>query len=88
MAFPCTACGACCVYIPPRIEGWPLGPDGACTCLSADNMCVIYDERPRACRIDALEHSMSDADYYAVTAELCNMMQEAIGIDPSFRVVL
>jgi Fe-S-cluster containining protein len=86
--FPCTSCGACCVLIPSRIEGWPLAPNGACICLSADNQCVIYDDRPRACRVDALEHSMSEAEYYAATANICNAMQEALDIDPRFRVVL
>ncbi len=52
--FPCTRCGACCrsvTFIPQLAHmAWP---DGACRHLTADNLCSIYETRPKLCRVDA-----------------------------------
>jgi Fe-S-cluster containining protein len=88
MSFPCTSCGACCIVIPKQFEGWPLREDGACLCLTEDRQCRIYATRPRLCHIDELKLPMSQEEYYAQTAAMCNTLQEQLGIDARYRVKL
>lgn len=44
----CTKCGACCVAPDISALGKPLGV--RCPHLTADNLCGIYERRPRICR--------------------------------------
>ncbi|MCA1828370.1 MAG: YkgJ family cysteine cluster protein [Myxococcales bacterium] len=44
----CTKCGACCVAPDISSLGKPLGI--RCTHLTDDNLCGIYERRPRICR--------------------------------------
>lgn len=52
--FGCVGCGACCrsVFHIPGVFEEPINPDGSCSHLTEDNMCDIYETRPRICRID------------------------------------
>jgi Fe-S-cluster containining protein len=44
----CTRCGACCVAPDIAALDKPLGM--RCPHLTADNLCAVYDRRPRICR--------------------------------------
>jgi len=44
----CTKCGACCVAPDIAALGKPLGV--RCEHLTADNLCAIYQNRPKICR--------------------------------------
>jgi hypothetical protein len=44
----CTRCGACCVAPDIAALDKPLGL--RCPHLTADNLCSVYDNRPRICR--------------------------------------
>ena len=90
--FPCTQCGACCK----SIEGIDFlanyNENGRCNKL-VDNRCSIYDDRPLLCRIDeAYEQIFSPyitkQAFYEQNALACNQLQEKLGIDVKFRVVL
>lgn len=87
--YPCTACGACCVVLPRLVPNWPLREDGACSHLNSENRCAIYETRPNICRVGAttLLGLTTDA-YYALTAKRCSELQESLGIDESYRVIL
>lgn len=83
--YPCTECGACCRVGPRLIRGWPMNADGtACAYLGADNRCTIYATRPAICRTD--RQPVPLAPSFVASAAVCNRMQEAEGIDPSYRV--
>jgi Fe-S-cluster containining protein len=87
--FPCTACGACCVVLPRLVKGWPLREDGACAHLSNENLCTIYETRPDICRVGATTLlGLTPPEYYALTAKRCGEMQESLGLDVRYRVVL
>lgn len=53
MTFPCTRCGACCrnVAAVSTLKHLAL-KNGACRHLNTDNLCQIYEKRPKDCRID------------------------------------
>lgn len=88
MAFNCTKCGACCrrAFLMPGFP-FPVNPDGACSKL-VDNQCSIYETRPAICRHGHSREVMglSADEYDRLTANLCNRMQAADGIDESYRV--
>ncbi len=44
----CTRCGACCVAPDIAALDKPLGQ--RCPHLTADNLCAVYESRPRICR--------------------------------------
>ncbi len=48
MSAACTRCGACCVAPDIAALAKPLGM--RCPHLTADNLCAIYQNRPRICR--------------------------------------
>ena len=76
--FPCTRCGACCIFLPKHF-GFDLREDGACIHLSEDNLCKIYDERPQLCR----HQPETTYEHHAVA---CNWLQEREGMDVKFRL--
>lgn len=90
--FPCTACGACCRSINGISFLEKYNRQGTCIKL-VNNRCSIYNERPLLCRIDeAYEEVFSEfmtlEEYYEENAKACNVLQEQLNIDPSFRVIL
>ena len=48
MSIECTRCGACCVAPDIAALGKALGE--RCPHLTAENLCAVYDDRPRICR--------------------------------------
>jgi uncharacterized protein len=48
MSIECSRCGACCVAPDISSLGKPLGQ--RCEHLTADNLCAVYQDRPRICR--------------------------------------
>lgn len=92
MIFPCTECGACCS----SIEGIDFleeyNQNGICKML-VNNRCSIYENRPLLCRIDQAYEEifstlMSKEDFFEQNAKACNELQERLGIDLKYRVVL
>lgn len=92
MKFPCTQCGACCS----SIEGIDFlaqyNQNGQCIKL-VDHQCSIYEERPLLCRIDEaydeiFSKHMTRQAFYEQNAKACNQLQEKLGIDAIYRVVL
>jgi Fe-S-cluster containining protein len=53
VSFDCKRCGACCRLVGAVAELSDLDRgDGACKHLTPANLCGIYEERPRLCRVD------------------------------------
>lgn len=48
--YPCDKCGACCrkVGLVEEMKKYDRG-DGVCKYLTEDNLCSIYDNRPKIC---------------------------------------
>ena len=76
MSFECTKCGACCRLAGSvaELEGYDRG-DSACKHLTPDNLCEIYDARPRICRMDAM-HSpvMTTPEWHRRNSEACERL--------------
>lgn len=88
MSFTCTQCGACCRRAG-QLPGFPLpvNPDGSCSKL-VNNLCSIYADRPAICRHghSRAAFGMTPEEYDRFTARICNLLQEADDIDPSYRL--
>tara|TARA_R100000152_G_C6755503_1_gene179222 strand:+ start:567 stop:938 length:372 start_codon:yes stop_codon:yes gene_type:complete len=74
---------------------FPINEDGSCghkVSTTKDNGdsctgCGIYETRPVICRIEfGVPDSMTTEEYFKLTAEACNQLQEQQGIDDSFRI--
>lgn len=53
--------------------------------------CNIYDARPTICRVDEMfeivyKNSYTKLEFYRLNAEVCNKLQEANGLNSSYRV--
>lgn len=75
--FECSRCGACCKLIGtlPEMRNYDRG-DGACVHLTADNECAIYNERPRICRVDAMQPPVMTADeWHKRNTAACGRLQ-------------
>lgn len=91
--FPCTKCTACCRRVGLAFPDWGyLRADGrTCSFLSKDGLCSIYDTRPAICRIDDMIENLGlkpKEKYYQITADICNLWQEADGMPADLRVTL
>ncbi len=54
-SWQCVACGSCCKQIPVHPELVELEfdrGDGVCKHLGSDELCRVYESRPKACRVD------------------------------------
>ena len=60
--------------------GLPIGPAGACANLTTDNLCGVYEDRPKICRVGIRDWELQAAG--------CNWLQRRQGIGKEFRVVL
>lgn len=94
MSFPCTQCGLCCQNIGnvEMLREYHSG-DGVCFHFQEELGCMIYENRPMACRVDEgykvfFRSWMSREDYYHGNAEMCNKLQEAEGLPDAWRVRL
>lgn len=66
--------------------------NGICINL-IEGECSIYAERPLLCRIDEsyeviFSANMTKADFYTLNAKACNELQERLGIDERYRVLI
>lgn len=96
--FPCTECGACCRSLKSLFGTGilPVSRDGVCDYLKDNTKCRRYATRPVFCNIEKMFDeknaeqggNLSRENHYYKTARLCNEMQEALGIDESFRIDL
>ena len=86
MSFDCDRCGACCKNI--RLSEFYCKEfdrgDGVCKYLTADNLCMIYSERPLFCNVDAyyekfLSHKMSREKYYEMNRASCAELKNLTG---------
>lgn len=89
-SFPCNNCGACCreavrIRVAPTQDG--------CHCLHQElkldgaSRCGIFKARPQICRIDGTKPpNVSLEDWYKMTAEACNRLQEKEGLGPEWRI--
>lgn len=64
--------------------------NGACEMLDENNRCTVYETRPAICNIDTMIARLGydRQQRYQLNAEMCNLLQEQAGIDPSYRVTL
>ena len=91
--FPCTSCGVCCRHVD-RLHASAAFPyantNGVCEKLGSDDRCTVYEDRPLACRVDALGAALGvgRAEWHALTATLCNQIQRTAGLPSRWRVVL
>lgn len=94
MSFPCSRCGLCCQNIRnvELLRRYDRG-DGVCVHYCKDAGCLVYKDRPMACRIDEgyevfAMAKMGIEDYYRENARVCNQLQEAAGLSKEWRVWL
>ena len=74
MNFPCIKCGLCCKKVGILDKSLDRG-DGACKHLSEDNLCTIYNDRPRICRIDEMKpNSISTKKWHEINLEVCKKL--------------
>ncbi len=84
--YPCIKCGLCCHKIRDVVQGlkieFPYGWDetGRCEKLGADNLCMVYDNRPMICNIDSISAGLNvdKKEFYNLNIASCNqLLQEA-----------
>jgi Fe-S-cluster containining protein len=90
--FPCTKCGLCCQNIKgiEQLKDFAL-ESGVCKYYDFDSKeCKIYENRPEVCRVDKMykyyKNKYSKEEYYKANAKVCNMLQEQVNMDISYRV--
>jgi len=94
MSFPCTQCGLCCQNIDKLELLRDFHPgDGVCIHYQPGVGCMIYEQRPLACRVDEgyqvfAGDLLSREEYYRGNAQVCNQLQEAAGFPRDWRVKL
>lgn len=100
MAYPCTKCGACCRRIDQVVLGATGVPEvledalkfpyewddtGRCSQLSATNECMVYETRPRICRVEEM------LAITGITLEdnikVCNMLMDWDHMPKHFRIL-
>ncbi|WP_104711452.1 YkgJ family cysteine cluster protein [Helicobacter felis] len=92
MGFPCTICGACCRNIGgvKELASFDLG-NGVCRHLDPQTQrCLIYENRPQICRIDAMYEKVfykhySLEEFYALNLKACQILQEKEGVEEALR---
>jgi hypothetical protein len=90
LTFPCTKCGACCKNVSGL--GLPVKAGTAeCIALGPDNECTVYEQRPILCRVDKIydrmfSASMTEKDFFKMTADACNRLIEIEGMTPDYKV--
>jgi Fe-S-cluster containining protein len=61
--------------------------DGSCLHLTEDNLCAIYETRPKYCRVDeSLPKGWHPVRWQMFNASMCNQMQEEDGLPEKFRL--
>ena len=74
--YPCERCGSCCLHVD-LIEEMKIFDrgDGACENLTGNNLCKIYDRRPKFCDgkffYEKFFSDMSVAEFHKMTKNLC-----------------
>lgn len=93
MKFECTKCGLCCQQLDKveALRDLDRG-DGICIHFCPDIGCAIYNQRPLMCRIEAgyeayASELMSRQEYYRRNAQICNQLQEEVGMPLKWRVL-
>ncbi|WP_374220409.1 YkgJ family cysteine cluster protein [Psychrobacter sp. CMS30] len=83
MSFPCNQCGWCCQNLD-KSELYKSLDEGNGVCKFFDlkqNSCIIYDDRPKICNIEAMYHSaftsMEYDDYINLNIKACKTVQRA-----------
>ena len=91
MEFECSKCGACCRKA--AESGLVPTKDGHCIYLTPDNQCEIYTTRPTICNIAATYAlraadglPMTQAEYFALSATMCNVFMNSYQLDAKWRV--
>ena len=74
---------------------FPINEDGSCghriTMTTDDGKpavgCAIYERRPFICQVElGVPESMTRQEYFTLTAEACNQLQEQQSVDGRFRI--
>lgn len=74
MTFPCVKCGMCCRNVGIVDRSLDRG-DGICMNLSEDNLCNIYNDRPKICRIDEIRPiGIKKKQWYEINIEACKKL--------------
>jgi Fe-S-cluster containining protein len=68
----------------------PLREDGACEFLSESGECTVYADRPDICRVDSAMDAtgLSHDAAYRRQAQLCIILQRALGVPESMKVII
>lgn len=95
MKFKCTICGSCCKHLNIneqflRDRGFPYSFDetGRCEFLKPDNTCLIYKNRPDACRVDIMQKvlELSDKELYKIMKKGCNLLMDIDNVPKEYRI--
>ncbi len=100
MGFKCSGCGCCCnrvgeavkktSHIPLLQFPYKWDDKGKCEMLLSDNTCMVYDNRPLICNVDALADLflLNKEEFYKENYRSCFAMQDIDGIEDKFRLKL
>ncbi|PVY92404.1 hypothetical protein C8C95_3274 [Acidovorax sp. 99] len=79
--FPCNGCGKCCRQVDRSPEtSWLDRGDSICRHFDeANNMCLIYTDRPLVCRVEEyysqnLSHLFEWDDFVKINSEVCQSL--------------
>ena len=83
--FPCSRCGACCANLNNFYGLYSELDDGTGACIHLDkitNLCTIYDNRPKKCKIDEafelFSSHISYDEYIALTKNMCEYLRSRL----------
>jgi Fe-S-cluster containining protein len=93
--FPCSMCGACCRRIKWVVESmehfdfpYKWNEKGVCEKLSTENKCMVYDNRPLICNIEAMQpfFDIPEQDFYNINIDACNGIMDEDGLPEEYRI--
>tara|TARA_R100000781_G_scaffold90883_1_gene56251 strand:- start:230 stop:646 length:417 start_codon:yes stop_codon:yes gene_type:complete len=102
--FPCTKCSQCCknvgktlanlTSLPQKLKDlisifpYEVKPDGSCSMLSDDGLCLVYDNRPIICnvKLTAKLFNHDITDWYRMNADMCNVYIKQAGLSDDYLV--
>ena len=99
--FPCMGCGSCCRRISQVVNHYKVSSkndvyyfpykwdeNGVCENLTEDNKCLVYDNRPLICNINACakHHNLDMNDFHARNIRACNHLMDLDGLPLNLRI--
>lgn len=81
MTFACTQCGACCrvAGAVPDLAHLATKDGRVCMHLTDENLCAIYETRPRICRVRDMQPTvLTEAAWRRMNTDACDKLHLAV----------